>query len=140
MKLHRKFILISNGKLPNCALLVLVMLSNSLAVKGRAMAKKGKNSQEYTKSMVCELLPCCAYDLTKSISQEFFLFGETVLAAGANTRCRYRQAAVLGTQGWSLLPESPLFASLKKYNTEKVHPPFPVKPLVVLKGGHPKLC
>lgn len=47
IKFHSKIVLMSNGKLPNCALLVLAMLANVLAVKGRAVAKKGENSQEY---------------------------------------------------------------------------------------------
>lgn len=50
MKLHRKIVLISIGKLPDCPLLALAMLSNSLAGKDRVMAKQGKISQEYVKS------------------------------------------------------------------------------------------
>lgn len=49
MKLHRKIVLISTGKLPNCTLLALAMLSNSLAGMDRVTAKHGKMSQEYVK-------------------------------------------------------------------------------------------
>lgn len=49
MKLHRKIVLISIGNLPNCTLLALATLSNSLAGMDRVIAKQGKMSQEYMK-------------------------------------------------------------------------------------------
>lgn len=65
MKLHRKIVLISKGKLPNCASAFLATLSNSLAVKGIATDKKGKKSQEYKKSVHQQSVLCSAYDLVK---------------------------------------------------------------------------
>jgi len=65
--------------------------------------------------------------MIKSISQES---GERVLTGGANARCGHCQSAVLGTQGWSLLPESHLFAPLRKRN-----PPFPNQNLSGAKAG-----